>query len=156
MQTSSQGKPGQVNRVGLIALAGLAGTMFVTNPSSEDFATYATDQFARLIQQNYCQGSQPPEGTRVPEWANSIGSFFQDVCKTVISGTDSLVDKDQKRQFVKNLTERQNFYLFSVYSVKVSFQRPFTVIGVFGQFIPFSFEPFKFEKITKETNTWLG
>jgi hypothetical protein len=117
--------------IGAIVIAGVVGTMAVTNPGKKAYVEFAADQFAPAIQDMYCQG------IKLPEWANSIGKMTKGACKTAIATGSTVLGRDHKVEFINSSTRRQNLFLLSVYTMEMP-GKTFKTIGVFGHFIPFS------------------
>lgn len=116
--------------IGAIAIAGVVGTMAVTNPGKKTYVEFATDQLSPAIQDMYCQG------IKLPEWANPLGKVTQSTCKTAIATGSTVVGRDRKLEFINGVTRRKNLFLFSIYTTEVP-GKTFRMIGVFGHFIPF-------------------
>ncbi|MBF2088231.1 MAG: DUF4359 domain-containing protein [Synechococcales cyanobacterium K44_A2020_017] len=92
------------------SLVGLGGAMVITNPGQEAYEDYATQQLTLYLE------------TRSDEICQDTPGFLQDLlqdqCGTLLR---SLLDSNQNqvRQIISRSTERQNFYVLSIYKTNL-------------------------------------
>jgi hypothetical protein len=104
--------------LGGIALTGLATAMAVTNPSSNDYESFAVEHLSQYLKENACKKLPPEFGGLGQQWCQALGGTVVDT------------GRPQLQQLIANKTERSNFILFSVYRTELAF----------GPFPPYEFE----------------
>jgi hypothetical protein len=108
----------------LMVLAGLGGAMFATNPGPTAYDNYATERLSDYLQETACP---------------QAGETLQQPCEDLLEN-----NKSELKQLIANNTERENFWLFSIYRTNLSFNLPiigpllpsyhFETVGVFSGF----------------------
>jgi hypothetical protein len=106
-----------------LMLGGLGVVMFLTNPSFSRYEEYAGNRLNGYLKENLCQGD-----------AEGLGELLQSQCKTVLETA-----APQMGKLVTTQTQRQNFFLFSLYQSKLSLPSPLpgyevNSIGIFNYF----------------------
>ncbi len=109
----------------------VAGIMSITNPQQDAYVDYAASRLTSEIQNSICQGPQLPAGLLWEE----VGKYTTDTCKSGLATGLAWQDKTIK-EFIANSTKRQNYFLLSTYTTKVSGYN-FRTIGAFGNFLTF-------------------
>ena len=100
-----------------IGTAVVAGVMVFSNPSTERYVNYATEQFSETGKNSFCSGEMPVAA--------------QQSCKFVLSQGKGVV-----KSLVENSTKQENFVLFSLYTTDLP-DRKMTTLGAFGNFYMF-------------------
>lgn len=95
----------------------LGGALIVTNPSKEDYANYALNRLCDY-----------------PNLPKQIAAQFQQACQGSVAPGSGLLGIDNLRNAVVAKTDQQNYLFFSTYKTEV-FNKTFTTIGIFGQFV---------------------
>lgn len=119
----------QIGTVSAIAILTVATSMTITNPTQEDYDQYARDQLAEYLKENVCND--------VPE---ELGEFGKRQCRTLVD-----TGRIPIQQLVAANTERENYFLFSIYRTKFS-DLPFLptyyfeTVGVLQQFVVYQAE----------------
>lgn len=101
----TQLKPWQISGIiGVISVFGMGTIMAITNPSRQDYQTYAARQTISYLQNNAC--------TKLPD---TLSGFLHKQCSDLV--------KEGKPHFKRaiNVSTRQhNYFLFTVYETEVS------------------------------------
>jgi Domain of unknown function (DUF4359) len=118
------------NKLGLLAITIISGGMIFTNPEPKNYTKYAADRFVKEIPPAFCQSKQLKD---------YFGDFEPKITALCSSGLGfSLVPtQDLVEYFLDRNTDRQNFFLFSIYNTKIPGHN-FKTIGAIGNFITFS------------------
>ncbi len=111
----------------LLSLAALLGTLFITNPTEEDYAQYLSATLTDEVEGSLCQ----PEG--FSEWLGKVGEAISKACQGVIAGGESLSQDDIKALIIDN-TDYKNRILFSTYDSETPLGN-YRAIGLFNRFI---------------------
>lgn len=106
-----------------LVLIGAGVALAVTNPDQPAYDAYATDRLTEYLKSNACD--------KAP---NVLGSLLQDRCEEVLDD-----NQDQLRQIISQSTERQNYWVFSIYETNLSVSEflpsyEFATVGVFQNF----------------------
>ncbi|MGK7872561.1 MAG: DUF4359 domain-containing protein [Xenococcaceae cyanobacterium] len=114
-----------------IALAGLGGSMAVTNPGQKAYEHYAEEQLTVYLKENIC--------TQV---SKGLGDLVQRQCNSLVD-----IGRPQFKQVISQKTERQNFVFFSIYQTDLSITSSlpsyhFKTVGVFQNFYIYEAEQF--------------
>ena len=97
----------------------MAVALFFTNPTEEDFQVYAQDYITTRIKGGEKETSK-------------LKSILGDIAAEVGG------------KLTKELTEEQNYYIFTLYEVKLEKQEPYKFLGIGKNFLPLQTEePFK-------------
>ncbi|MDY7014270.1 MAG: DUF4359 domain-containing protein [Cyanobacteriota bacterium] len=104
--------------LGGITLVGLAAGMAITNPSSSDYESFATEHLTQYLKDNACQKLPSELGGVGQQWCQALGNTVVDT------------GRPQLQQLIANQTQRSNFILFSVYRTRLAL----------GPFPPYEFE----------------
>jgi hypothetical protein len=111
----------------LLSLVALLGTLFITNPSEEDYAQYLSQTLSDEVEGSLCQ----PEG--FSEWLGKVGEALSKACQGIIAGGESLSQEEIQALIIDN-TNYKNRILFSTYISETPFGN-YRAIGVFNRFI---------------------
>jgi hypothetical protein len=118
------------------SLVGVGGAMVATNPSQEAYEVFATQQLTRYLESRSDQLCQDVPGP--------LRDLLRDQCGSMVR---SLLDsnQDQIRQLISRSTERQNFFVLSIYTTDLTVHEllpSFYVesVGVFQNFYIFTAE----------------
>lgn len=98
----------------------IGGTLLATNPTKDDYANYA---LAKV-----CDSPNIPK---------QVAAQFEQVCKGSLAPGSGLLGRDTLKNAIASQTEQQSYLFFSTYKTTL-FNRTFTTIGIFGQFVPIS------------------
>lgn len=96
-----------------LVLAG-AIALTATNPTSEDYETFAVEQAKDYLKTEVC-----------PEKLPLIGNALEEECQTFL---DSEAAQPQLRAVIASGTDRQNFVLFSLYRTELAIDTLFPFI----------------------------
>jgi Domain of unknown function (DUF4359) len=96
----------------------LGGTLVATNPNKDAYTDYALEKLCEY-----------------PNFPPQVAAQFQETCKNTVSPGGGLLGRDRIKNMILSRTQRQNFFLFSIYTTEV-FGRTVTSVGVFGTFVP--------------------
>lgn len=123
-----------LNVLGLLlgaAAIGVGAAMAATNPSQSAYEEYATQQLTLYLSDNVC--------SKAPSF---LGNSLQEQCVALVNDNQA-----QLKTIISSNTERQNYFLFSVYKTDLSaseFLPPFLspsvpsyhveTVGAFQQF----------------------
>ncbi|MCX7594183.1 MAG: DUF4359 domain-containing protein [Fischerella sp.] len=113
----------------LIAIAGVASVMSFTNPNNNAYVDYAANQLTSEIQNAVCRGPQLPQG----RWWEDVSKLTATTCKSGLT-TGLALQSSKIKDIIALSTERQNFFIFSIYTTKVPGYN-FRTIGAFGNFL---------------------
>ncbi|EAW35553.1 DUF4359 domain-containing protein [Lyngbya sp. PCC 8106] len=115
---------------GAIVLAILAGTMYLTNPSREEYLNYASGRLVTEAQEKWCTKSN------IPEFLNGISESLVDTCQSLVTNRREWIQDN-----INTGTDRHNAVLFSIYTTDFDFvDKRYRTIAVFGNFLTFSSE----------------
>jgi hypothetical protein len=97
----------------------IGGVLFFTNPTENEFQVYREDYIANRIKGSAKETSK-------------LKSILDDLALEVGS------------KLSQNLTSQENYYLFTIYEVKLDKQEPYKFLGIGKNFLPLQTdEPFK-------------
>lgn len=118
-----------VTALGGAALITLGAVMTVTNPGQDAYEAYAADQLSVYLKNNVC--------TQAPK---SFEGFLKRQCSTLVES-----GRPQIQQLIAQSTERQNFFLFSIYRTDLSISPVFPAyhfetLGAFQNFFIYQAE----------------
>jgi hypothetical protein len=117
-------KPWQMSLfVATIAIIGVGSVMAVTNPRREAYQTYAAQRMSGYLKKEVCADAP-----------DALGDFLERQC-------NNLVDQGQgsMKQLIAQSTERNNYFLFSIYETNLSIMSGlpsyhFKTLGIFQNF----------------------
>ena len=92
--------------------------LFVTNPSSQKYEKFATEQLVIYAKENICS----------PDSDNLEEAIKSQVCNLMID-----TGRSQIPRLIRETTQRRNYVLFSVYETDL-FLYEFEVLGLFNNF----------------------
>ncbi|MBD2576671.1 DUF4359 domain-containing protein [Oscillatoria sp. FACHB-1406] len=95
----------------------IGGALLATNPSKDDYANYALAKVCDY-----------------PNLPKQVAAQFQQACKGSVAPGSGLFGRDTLKNAIASKTEQQNYLFFSTYKTEL-FNRSFTTVGVFGQFV---------------------
>lgn len=111
----------------LLSLVALGGTLFITNPTEEDYAQYLSQTLSDEVEGSLCR----PEG--FSEWLGKVGEALSKACQGIIAGGESL-SQDEIQSIIIENTDYKNRIFFSTYISETPFGN-YRAIGVFNRFI---------------------
>jgi Domain of unknown function (DUF4359) len=86
------------------ALVGVAAAMALTNPNQAAYEEYAVDQLSIYLETDGC--------SKAPDF---LGTVLQDQCAQLIQQ-----NREPLKQFIASGTQRQNYYLLSIYKTNLA------------------------------------
>ncbi|QDZ40216.1 DUF4359 domain-containing protein [Euhalothece natronophila Z-M001] len=102
---STKLKPWQISGIiGVISVFGMGNIMAITNPSRQDYQTYAARQTISYLQNNAC--------TKLPD---TLSGFLHEQCSDLVKE-----GKPYFKQAINVSTRQHNYLLFTVYETEVS------------------------------------
>jgi hypothetical protein len=112
----------QIGTLGII-VTGIGAIALITNPGEAGYRTYADDKIKTELKEQIC--------TQVAE---DLGVWLEGQCHILISTASPYLADTISQQ-----TQRQNFYLFSIYQADLSLPAPLpkyhvATIGIFGNY----------------------
>lgn len=114
--------------VGIAGLGALAIVLSVTNPSQDQYNTFAADTLQNEVRSSFCQAKE------LDNWLGDLGKALGDICETAIE-QGRVVGQDDLEDFIEDNTQRQNFWVFSLYTTQIPAVQVKT-LGIFNRFIP--------------------
>ncbi len=111
----------------LLSLVALLGTLFITNPTEEDYAQYLSARLVDKVEGSVCQ----PEG--FSEWLGKVGEAISKACQGIVAGGESLSQEDIEAIII-DTTDYKNRVLFSTYDSETPLGN-YRAIGIFNRFI---------------------
>ncbi|WP_110984453.1 DUF4359 domain-containing protein [Acaryochloris thomasi] len=108
-----------------VVVTGMSALLVLSNPGESAYSEFATQQTVDLLLRDICQANQQQSDVLEKLWGNS--------CKTL--SVDSAADI---QQFVTYNTQRQNLWLFSLYTTELPLHS-LKVLGIANQFVVLSF-----------------
>ncbi|MBE9066917.1 DUF4359 domain-containing protein [Leptolyngbya cf. ectocarpi LEGE 11479] len=114
--------------VGIAGLGALAVALSVTNPSQDQYNTFAADTLQNEVRSSFCQAKE------LDSWLGDLGKALGDLCETAIE-QGRVVGQEDLEDFIEDNTQRQNFWVFSLYTTQIPAVRVKT-LGIFNRFIP--------------------
>lgn len=86
------------------AIVGIGAAMAVTNPDQTAYDEFATRQLTAYLDEQFCDNAP-----------GFLGNTLQEQCKAFLDGNQSEI-----RAIIASNTERQNYFLFSIYKTNLS------------------------------------
>lgn len=123
-------KPWRITTItGGVILAGLGIAMAITNPGRNAYEAYAVEQLTNYLEREAC--------TQAPQ---ELGGLLQRLCSSLVR-----TGQPQLQQLVAQNTERQNYFLFSIYRTDLSVasflpRYHFETVGAFQNFYTYEVE----------------
>ena len=114
--------------LGIAALGTLAAVLIATNPGQEQYNTFATETLQAEARSAFCQADE------LDSWLGDLGQVLGNICETAIE-EGTLIGEDDLKGFIEDNTERQNFWLFSLYTTQIPAVQV-KILGIFNRFIP--------------------
>jgi hypothetical protein len=111
----------------LFSLVALGGTLFITNPSEEDYAQYLSQTLSEEVKGSLCQPEQ------FSEWLGKVGEALSKACQGLVAGGESLSQEEIQAIIIEN-TDYKNRIFFSTYISETPFGN-YRAIGLFNRFI---------------------
>ncbi|WP_320674997.1 DUF4359 domain-containing protein [Prochlorococcus sp. MIT 1341] len=93
-----------ISLLGFVAIAGCASALFYTNPSLEEYSSYAGGKLVKIGTEELCDRGVFPK----------MSNLFLENCPKLIS-----TQRDALGNITAKFTTRWNFGLFSLYTTKV-------------------------------------
>lgn len=114
--------------IGMAGLGALAAVLIATNPGQEQYNTFAAETLQNEARAAFCQAEE------LDNWLGDLGKALGDICETAIE-QGTLIGEDDLKDFIEDNTERQNFWVFSLYTTQIPAVRV-RILGIFNRFIP--------------------
>ncbi|MEO0348802.1 MAG: DUF4359 domain-containing protein [Cyanobacteria bacterium P01_A01_bin.15] len=114
--------------VGIAGVSVLAGVLIATNPDQNRYNTFAAATLQNEVRSSFCQAEE------LDSWLGDLGQALGDICETAVE-QGSLVGEEDLQDFIEDNTQRQNFWVFSLYTTQIPAVRVRT-LGIFNRFIP--------------------
>ncbi len=114
--------------IGIAGLGALAAVLIATNPGQEQYNTFAAETLQSEVRAAFCQAEE------LDSWLGDLGKALGDICETTIE-QGTLIGEDDLKDFIEDNTERQNFWVFSLYTTQIPAVRV-RILGIFNRFIP--------------------
>ena len=114
--------------LGIVGLGTLAGVLIATNPNQHRYNTFAAATLQHEVRSSFCQAEE------LDSWLGELGIALGDICETAVE-QGSLVGEEDLKGFIEDNTQRQNFWVFSLYTTQIPAVRVRT-LGIFNRFIP--------------------
>ena len=102
--------------------------LIATNPGQEQYNTFATETLQTEARSAFCQADE------LDSWLGDLGQVLGNICETAIE-EGTLIGEDDLKGFIEDNTERQNFWLFSLYTTQIPAVQV-KILGIFNRFIP--------------------
>lgn len=115
--------------LGIAGLGALAAVLIATNPSQDRYNQFATETLQNEVSSSFCQANE------LDSWLGDLGRALGDICETAVD-QGRLVGQDDLENFIEDNTQRQNFWVFSLYTTEIPAVQVKT-LGIFNRFIPF-------------------
>lgn len=115
--------------LGIAGLGALAAVLIVTNPNQDSYNTFAADTLRNEVRSSFCQAQE------LDNILGSLGKALGNICEAALE-EGSLIGEDDLNNFIEDNTQRQNFWLFSLYTTEIPAVQVRT-LGIFNRFIPF-------------------
>ncbi|MDY6781910.1 MAG: DUF4359 domain-containing protein [Cyanobacteriota bacterium] len=113
-------------------LAAVAAAMALTNPSPDDYESFAVEYLTQYLKENACKKLPPELGGLGQQWCQAVGGTVVDT------------GRPQLQQLIGNETQRSNFILFSVYRTRLAVgplpPYEFETLGILQQFYTYRSE----------------
>ncbi|MEM7796907.1 MAG: DUF4359 domain-containing protein [Cyanobacteria bacterium P01_C01_bin.118] len=114
--------------LGIAGLGALAAVLIVTNPTQDRYNTFAADTLRNEVRSSFCQAQE------LDNILGSLGKALGNICEAALE-EGSLIGEDDLNDFIEDNTQRQNFWLFSLYTTEIPAVQVRT-LGIFNRFIP--------------------
>ena len=98
------------NSLTILLIAGLTIMLAITNPSTEDFKDYLKEEMFSQYKEEH-----------------KSGGILGDLLTKGIAGIAA--------ELASATTQRENYYIFSIYTVQLDTSKPRKYLGIAGQFI---------------------
>ncbi|MBT9315108.1 DUF4359 domain-containing protein [Leptothoe spongobia] len=114
--------------LGMAGLSALAVALIVTNPNQDRYNAFAAETLQNEVRSSFCQAKE------LDSWLGDLGKALGDICETAIE-QGRLVGQDDLEEFIEDNTQRQNFWICSLYTTEIPAVRV-RILGIFNRFIP--------------------
>ena len=114
--------------IGIAGLGTLAAVLMATNPSQDRYNTFAAETLQSEVRSAFCQAEE------LDSWLGDLGKALGNICETAVEQGRIVSDEDLK-DFIEDNTQRQNFWIFSLYTTQIPAVRV-RILGIFNRFIP--------------------
>ena len=114
--------------LGIAGLGALAAVLIATNPSQSSYNQFAAETLQNEVRSSFCQAEE------LDSWLGDLGKALGDICETAIE-QERLIGQDDLENFIEDNTERQNFWVCSLYTTEIPAVRV-RILGIFNRFIP--------------------
>ena len=114
--------------IGFVGLGALAAVLIATNPGQEQYNTFASETLQNEAREAFCQADD------LDSWLGDLGKALGNICETAIE-KGTLIGEDDLKGFIEDNTERQDFWVCSLYTTEIPAVRV-RILGIFNRFIP--------------------
>lgn len=114
--------------LGLAGLGTLAVVLIVTNPTQDRYNTFAADTLRNEVRSSFCQAQE------LDNILGSLGKALGNICEAALE-EGTLIGENDLNDFIEDNTQRQNFWIFSLYTTEIPAVQVRT-LGIFNRFIP--------------------
>ncbi|MEM9265506.1 MAG: DUF4359 domain-containing protein [Cyanobacteria bacterium P01_F01_bin.13] len=114
--------------LGIAGLGALAAVLIATNPSQDRYNTFAAETLQNEVRSAFCQADE------LDSWLGDLGKALGNICENAVE-QGRIVGEEDLKDFIQDNTQRQNFWVFSLYTTQIPAVRVRT-LGIFNRFIP--------------------
>ena len=114
--------------LGIAGLGALAAVLIATNPSQDRYNQFAAETLQSEVSSSFCQADE------LDSWLGDLGQALGDICETAVE-QGRLIGQDDLENFIEDNTQRQNFWVFSLYTTQIPAVQV-KILGIFNRFIP--------------------
>ena len=114
--------------VGIAGLGLLVAGLMATNPGQDRYNAFAAETLQNEVRSSFCQGKE------LDSWLGDLGKALGNICEAAIE-QGSLVGEEDLKNFIDDNTQRQNFWVFSLYTTEIPALQVKS-LGILNRFIP--------------------
>ena len=114
--------------VGIAGVSVLAGVLIATNLDQNRYNTFAAATLQNEVRSSFSRAEE------LDSWLGDLGQAIGDISETAIE-QGSLVGEEDLQDCIEDNTQRQSFWVFSLYTTQIPAVRVRT-LGIFNRFIP--------------------
>lgn len=114
--------------ISMVGIGALAAVLIATNPGQEKYNTFAAETLQNEARSAFCQAEE------LDSWLGDLGEALGNICETAIE-QGTIIGEDDLQRFIEDNTQRQNFWVCSLYTTQIPAVRVRT-LGIFNRFIP--------------------
>jgi hypothetical protein len=116
--------------IGIVGLGALAAVLVATNPGQEQYNTFAAETLQNEARAAFCQADE------LDSWLGDLGKALGNICETAIE-QGTLIGEDDLKEFIEDNTQRQNFWVCSLYTTQIPAVRV-RILGILTDLFPFN------------------